>query len=110
MAIPFLSNIKLNGNQIKELVVDHKSGSQPTSAYHGQLIFRTDQNKIYINQSTTYGSPSWSSIAGDITSITAGTGLTTPAGGTGDVTINACLLYTSPSPRDGLLSRMPSSA
>ena len=89
MAIPFLSDIKLNGNQIKELVVDHKSGSQPTSAYHGQLIFRTDQNKIYINQSTTYGSPSWSSIAGDITSITAGTGLTTPAGGTGDVTINA---------------------
>ena len=24
--------------------------------------------------------------------------------------IHACLLYTSPSPRDGLLSRMPSSA
>ena len=24
--------------------------------------------------------------------------------------IGACLLYTSPSPRDGLLSRMPSSA
>ena len=23
---------------------------------------------------------------------------------------NSCLLYTSPSPRDGLLSRMPSSA
>ena len=29
----------------------------------------------------------------------------------GNITaINACLLYTSPSPRDGLLSRMPSSA
>ena len=26
------------------------------------------------------------------------------------VTVNGCLLYTSPSPRDGLLSRMPSSA
>ena len=25
-------------------------------------------------------------------------------------TVKACLLYTSPSPRDGLLSRMPSSA
>ena len=25
-------------------------------------------------------------------------------------TVNTCLLYTSPSPRDGLLSRMPSSA
>ena len=27
-----------------------------------------------------------------------------------DVSHMACLLYTSPSPRDGLLSRMPSSA
>ena len=27
-----------------------------------------------------------------------------------DPTIKVCLLYTSPSPRDGLLSRMPSSA
>ena len=27
-----------------------------------------------------------------------------------DVNVRACLLYTSPSPRDGLLSRMPSSA
>ena len=38
-------------------------------------------------------------------------------GGSGKTTIStnlaayyACLLYTSPSPRDGLLSRMPSSA
>mgnify|MGYP003687953729 CR=1 FL=1 len=28
----------------------------------------------------------------------------------GDTIVIACLLYTSPSPRDGLLSRMPSSA
>ena len=27
-----------------------------------------------------------------------------------DVAVYLCLLYTSPSPRDGLLSRMPSSA
>ena len=27
-----------------------------------------------------------------------------------DTLLNFCLLYTSPSPRDGLLSRMPSSA
>ena len=26
------------------------------------------------------------------------------------INLNCCLLYTSPSPRDGLLSRMPSSA
>ena len=30
--------------------------------------------------------------------------------GSGVETVEACLLYTSPSPRDGLLSRMPSSA
>ena len=29
---------------------------------------------------------------------------------TGIASANPCLLYTSPSPRDGLLSRMPSSA
>ena len=29
---------------------------------------------------------------------------------TDDGSISRCLLYTSPSPRDGLLSRMPSSA
>ena len=34
------------------------------------------------------------------------TGLLTPQTGV----IKICLLYTSPSPRDGLLSRMPSSA
>ena len=28
----------------------------------------------------------------------------------GAVKVRGCLLYTSPSPRDGLLSRMPSSA
>ena len=28
----------------------------------------------------------------------------------GTLWVNICLLYTSPSPRDGLLSRMPSSA
>ena len=38
-----------------------------------------------------------------------------PGGATGDqcfeiVMAKTCLLYTSPSPRDGLLSRMPSSA
>ena len=37
----------------------------------------------------------------------------TTGGATGqtiDERLNVCLLYTSPSPRDGLLSRMPSSA
>ena len=40
-------------------------------------------------------------------------GLTALTGETGagkSILLDACLLYTSPSPRDGLLSRMPSSA
>ena len=41
----------------------------------------------------------------------AGTALEYQTPTTGDITgVTACLLYTSPSPRDGLLSRMPSSA
>ena len=45
-----------------------------------QLNFDGDGSYEVINLMATYGSP------------------------------NTCLLYTSPSPRDGLLSRMPSSA
>ena len=40
-------------------------------------------------------------------------GFEDPIGADGDLASdqwNPCLLYTSPSPRDGLLSRMPSSA
>ena len=37
--------------------------------------------------------------------VDEGSSLTFTVGGT-----NICLLYTSPSPRDGLLSRMPSSS
>ena len=33
-----------------------------------------------------------------------------PDGFSADITLNACLLYTSPSPRDLSTSRMPSSA
>ena len=51
--------------------------------------------------------------AGEIATKLAGTlcrqfGL--PADTDSDLLICSCLLYTSPSPRDGLLSRMPSSA
>ena len=37
-------------------------------------------------------------------------GLVSPAGEESARGVIGCLLYTSPSPRDGLLSRMPSSA
>ena len=42
--------------------------------------------------------------------VTRKPGVTTAASGPGTLNLLTCLLYTSPSPRDGLLSRMPSSA
>ena len=57
-------------------------------------------------------------VAGDadISKASAGRAVDAVLGGIGDALgtesplPKACLLYTSPSPRDGLLSRMPSSA
>ena len=47
----------------------------------------------------------------DPISIPIGAGIVGTVAKTGTLElINDCLLYTSPSPRDGLLSRMPSSA
>ena len=50
--------------------------------------------------------------AGAGTGGAGGTSSSTGTGGNGGASSvsNTCLLYTSPSPRDGLLSRMPSSA
>ena len=56
---------------------------------------------------TSYSGSTIGAAATSIT-VTANTGI-----GVSDMVINQnfpCLLYTSPSPRDGLLSRMPSSA
>ena len=50
----------------------------------------------------------------NFTSLLKKANLTNVLNGPGNYTVfapdNTCLLYTSPSPRDGLLSRMPSSA
>ena len=50
------------------------------------------------------------SIHGTGNTASTVTDITSLDGGTGAVTVNACLLYTSPSPRDKRQSRMPSSA
>ena len=60
----------------------------------------------------TYTVTSTSIVATDFTKVASGT-YTQPVNlaATGStITKHTCLLYTSPSPRDGLLSRMPSSA
>ena len=57
-------------------------------------------------------------VAGDTVTIEAdfdealnlATGASVKVNGVDSGKVQTCLLYTSPSPRDGLLSRMPSSA
>ena len=75
-----------------------------------QIIFQTTSsavNQFDITNAATSGAPKLSATGGD-----SNIDLEIEAKGTGHVTVrgNTCLLYTSPSPRDGLLSRMPSSA
>ena len=52
----------------------------------------------------------WATKAVDDNTVTAPTVYTDSYIGDKDVTLHACLLYTSPSPRDSTSSRMPSSA
>ena len=53
---------------------------------------------------TNPGNGGWAAIIND------GKEIKKISGKEKNTTNNSCLLYTSPSPRDGLLSRMPSSA
>ena len=60
----------------------------------------------------TYGPPAKARFEVEMITDTAGYQQTGGSGAScwGYNQSNICLLYTSPSPRDGLLSRMPSSA
>jgi len=76
--------------------------------YNKQLMIRATVSDIN-NDTVTDPSPSIGNFSVDITSgVEDGLALTLPASSLeGDY---SCLLYTSPSPRDATLSRMPSSA
>ena len=92
-----------------------------TDSYSGVLDY-VASNKLYLNTTVGYFSYGSFSTGGDyyhgtrrIFQTTNTNLLDVPASlqrvsGFADNPANTCLLYTSPSPRDGLLSRMPSSA
>ena len=61
------------------------------------------KDEVAVVESVKAASDIYSPVSGSIIAINE-TLLDAPE------TVNSCLLYTSPSPRDGLLSRMPSSA
>ena len=75
-----------------------------------QLDYSIDWSR-FLGDSITITGVQWSVDAADGTKTTIAGGAT--VNGIQNVSqshTNTCLLYTSPSPRDGLLSRMPSSA
>jgi hypothetical protein len=67
MAIPFLSNIDLNKNQLLNHTL-HNATSNPSSPSEGQIYYNTSTDKVLV-----YNGSAWISIAGDITAVTSAT-------------------------------------
>lgn len=81
MAIKYLNSINLGKNELQNARIQNLA-SAPSSPVEGQIYYNTGDDKMYY-----YTAAGWSSMSGDITSVTAGAGLT--GGGTeGDVTLN----------------------
>lgn len=83
MAQKFLVNLDLNKNELQNAKVQNL-GTAPGSPTAGQIYYDTGDNELYV-----YNGSGWVSLqaVGDITGVTAGTGLS--GGGTsGTVTVN----------------------
>lgn len=89
--VKFLSNLVVDGNidltagsgyQIKNATFESLTADPSTNNFEGRMIYRSDTNQVRF-----YDGSSWTSIAGDITGVTAGSGLS--GGGTsGALTLN----------------------
>lgn len=81
MAIPFLSNIDLNKNQLLNHTL-HNATTNPSTPNEGQIYYNTTSDQVLV-----YNGSAWVSIAGDITGVSAGTYLN-GGGTTGAITLN----------------------
>ena len=93
--------------------------SNANSTTHVSLVYGGNYgpgNPGKTDTTEQYNGTSWTELTtiNTVRSGFGGSGTVTAAGyAGGEIPVspsNTCLLYTSPSPRDGLLSRMPSSA
>jgi len=86
MAINFYSSIDLNQNELQNTRVQN-AGSDPTSPtpVAGQIYYNSGDNTLRFHNGTSFQTLSTSN--GDITGVTAGTGLT-GGGSSGAVTLN----------------------
>jgi len=83
MAKNFLVNLDLNKNELQNAKVQNL-GTAPGSPASGQIYYDTGDNELYV-----YNGSAWVSLqaVGDITGVTAGTGLS-GGGSSGSVTVN----------------------
>jgi hypothetical protein len=89
--VKFLSNLVVDGNlsltagsgyQIKNATFESLTADPTADLFEGRMIYRSDTNQVRF-----YNGSAWASIAGDITGVTAGSGL--GGGGTsGAVTLS----------------------
>ena len=92
--------------------IGHASATALDAAGIRLVLVARNQTKLTELASMMHGDPHI--VTGDVgdpqTAVDALEGALQSFGRLDILLANACLLYTSPSPRDGLLSRMPSSA
>jgi hypothetical protein len=89
--VKFLSNLVVDGNlsltagsgyQIKNATFESLTADPTGDLFEGRMIYRSDTNQVRF-----YNGSAWTSIAGDITGVTAGAGMT-GGGSSGAVTLN----------------------